>query len=352
MKKTLSILAMAAAVLCSCDKNADCLPCQENQENQEMATLNVSLNFDDEPATRAAYTTAQDYEKAVNDVQILVFDSAGKINIYKDAGTSTSNISISTTAGTKTVWAVVNGPDLSSIATLSALQAKTVDLADNSVTKTEGFVMAGSASCTLTASGATAAVTVSRLVSRVALRTVTNSLAAGYGALKIDHVTLANVVGNQNLAGSAAIATWYNKMGRKDGGAQADIIDGSTNKASCPTLTFAAPAASVNNGASHTPSTPYLFYCYPNSTSTDATGWASTFSARKTRLVVAATISGTKYYYPVVISTPERNKAYTVDLTITGLGSTDPDEPVSKGSITASVTVKDWVGGTEYSEVI
>ena len=353
MKKTFSILALAAAVLCSCDKNADCVPCQKAEENQEPATLSVSLGFDD-PETRAvtAYTTAQDYEKAVNSVQILVFDASGKINMYKDAGTTVSDIQLSTTAGQKTVWAVVNGPDLSAVANLSALQAKAVDLADNSLTKTEGFVMAGSTSCTVSATGGTAAVTVSRLVSRVALQKVTNSLPSGYGALKIDNVTLINVVGNQNLAGNASIATWYNKMGRKDGGAQADIIDGSTNKASCPSLTFAAPAATVNNGAAHTPATPHLFYCYPNATSADANGWVSSFTARKTRLVVAATISGTKYYYPVTINTPERNKAYTVELTITGLGSTDPDQPVSKGAITASVTVQGWQTGATYEETI
>ena len=353
MKKTFSILALAAAVLCSCDKNADCVPCQKAEENQEPATLSVSLGFDD-PETRAvtAYTTAQDYEKAVNSVQILVFDASGKINMYKDAGTTVSDIQLSTTAGQKTVWAVVNGPDLSAVANLSALQAKAVDLADNSLTKTEGFVMAGSTSCTVSATGGTAAVTVSRLVSRVALQKVTNSLPSGYGALKIDNVTLINVVGNQNLAGNASISTWYNKMGRKDGGAQADIIDGSTNKASCPSLTFAAPAATVNNGAAHTPATPHLFYCYPNATSADANGWVSSFTARKTRLVVAATISGTRYYYPVTINTPERNKAYTVELTITGLGSTDPDQPVSKGAITASVTVQGWQTGATYEETI
>lgn len=354
MKKTFSILALAAAVLCSCDKNADCVPCQKAEENQEPATLSVSLGFDDEPQTRAvtAYTTVQDYEQAVNSVQILVFDASGKINMYKDAGTAVSDIQLSTTAGQKTVWAVVNGPDLSAVASLSALQTKAVDLADNSLTKTEGFVMAGSTSCTVSATGGTAAVTVSRLVSRVALQKVTNSLPSGYGALKIDNVTLINVVGNQNLAGNASISTWYNKMGRKDGGAQADIIDGSTNKASCPSLTFVAPAATVNNGAAHTPATPHLFYCYPNATSADANGWVSSFTARKTRLVVAATISGTRYYYPVTINTPERNKAYTVELTITGLGSTDPDQPVSKGAITASVTVQEWLPGTTYEETI
>ena len=44
--------------------------------------LNVSLAFEDESETKAvtAYTAAQEYEKAVNSVQVLVFDESGKIN--------------------------------------------------------------------------------------------------------------------------------------------------------------------------------------------------------------------------------------------------------------------------------
>ena len=351
MKKTLFIMAAIAAMACSCDKNSDCEPCQEAQTK---ATLNVSLDFEDEPQTRAtSYVTAQTYETKVNDVQVLVFDSTGALNAYVDADTKTSGISISTTAGSKTVWAVVNGPNLSSITTLSALQSTAVDLGANSTTETTGFVMAGSTTCTVGSSAATASVAVKRLVARVALQKINNSLPASYGALTVNNVTLINVVGNQNLAGSASISTWYNKMGRKkDATATGQIIDGSTYVAEIPTLTFKSVGTSVANGGSLTPTTPYLFYCYPNSTSTDATGWSSSFTARKTRLVVAATIGGTKYYYPVVIDTPARNTAYTVELTITGLGSTDPDKPVQKGSITASVTVEGWASGAVYNETI
>ena len=351
MKKTLFIMAAVAAMACSCDKDADCEPCQEAQTK---ATLNVSLDFEDEPQTRAtSYVAAQTYETKVNDVQVLVFDSTGALNAYVDADTKTSGISISTTAGSKTVWAVVNGPNLSSITTLSALQSTAVDLGANSTTETTGFVMAGSTTCTVGSSAATASVAVKRLVARVALQKINNSLPASYGALTVNNVTLINVVGNQNLAGSASISTWYNKMGRKkDATATGQIIDGSTYVAEIPTLTFKSVGTSVANGGSLTPTTPYLFYCYPNSTSTDATGWSSSFTARKTRLVVAATIGGTKYYYPVVIDTPARNTAYTVELTITGLGSTDPDKPVQKGSITASVTVEGWASGAVYNETI
>ena len=352
MKKTLLLMAAIAAMACSCDKDSDCIPCQ-NKEQKE-ATLKVNLGFEDDMQTKAtAYVTAQPYETAINDVQVLVFDSSGALNAYVDADTKTSGINIKTTTGSKTICAVVSGPDLSSVTTIPELNAKTIDLGDNSITSTAGFVMAGSTSCNVTTSSQNVNVTVKRFVSRVALQKVNNALPASYGAMTINNVTLINVVGNQNLAGAATASTWYNKMGRKDGSTTSShIIDGSTYLASHPTLTFKSVESSVANGVSHTPSTPYLFYTFPNSTITDVCGWVSPFTARKTRLVVAATISGKKYFYPVVIDTPIRNYAYTVELTITGLGSTDPDKPVSKGAINASVTVEGWATGSIYDETI
>ena len=350
MKKGIFIMTAIAAIACSCEPEKDCLPCQE----ENTATLNVSLDFEDDNHTKAtSYVTSQTYETAVNNVQVLVFDSTGALNAYVDADKSVTGITINTTAGIKTVWAVVNGPDLSSVTTVSGLSAMAIDLGDNSTTASAGFVMAGSTTCTVSSSTATASISVRRFVARVALAKVSNSLPDSYGSLTVNSVALINVVGNQNLAGAATPSTWYNKMGRKDGAtASSQIIDGSSYLASCPTLTFKSISSSVANGSSLTPSTPYLLYCYPNSTSTDAEGWSSSFTARKTRLVVTATISGTKYYYPIVIDAPTRNTAYTVELTITGLGSTDPDKPVVKGSINASVTVQGWSAGAVYEETI
>ena len=350
MKKGIFIMTAIAAIACSCEPEKDCLPCQE----AKTATLNVSLDFEDDNHTKAtSYVTSQTYETAVNNVQVLVFDSTGALNAYVDADKSVTGITINTTAGSKTIWAVVNGPDLSSVTTVSGLSAMAIDLGDNSTIASAGFVMAGSTTCTVSSSTATASISVRRFVARVALAKVSNSLPDSYGSLTVNSVALINVVGNQNLAGAATPSTWYNKMGRKDGAtASSQIIDGSSYLASCPTLTFKSISSSVANGSSLTPSTPYLLYCYPNSTSTDAEGWSSSFTARKTRLVVTATISGTKYYYPIVIDAPTRNTAYTVELTITGLGSTDPDKPVVKGSINASVTVQGWSAGAVYEETI
>lgn len=353
--KFISILA-ACAALAACNKEP--VSVTPNVEPEGEGIIAFSIDAEQAPMTKAvtAYTTAQTYESQVNKVQIFVFGSDGAINFYQNLGNKTSG-SISTTAGAKTVWAVVNGPDLSTIGKLSDLQATAVELSANSTTAATGFVMAGNGSVTVT-NGATAncAITVSRLVSRVALVNVVNKLPSSYGALTIDRVFLANVVGNQNIAGNAAASTWFNKEGRADESTRnaSHIIDGSTYKASCEALTYKGVAQSVANGATHTPSTPYLFYSFPNGSTTAPTGFKSTFAAQRSVLVVAATVSGKQYYYPVVLddATLDRNKTYTVGLTITGLGSEDPNQPVVKGSISASITVSGWTAGVTYDETI
>jgi len=353
MKKTFLIMAAVAAMVCSCDKDGDCVPCQKEEEQEQKAALRVSLNLEGDPQTRATnYVTAQAYETAVNDVQIFVFDSKGALATYLDADTKTSDITINTIYGQKTVYAVVNGPDLSGITTQDALEHTAVDLGANSTTTSKGFVMVGSNACNVSGTTATVSISVKRLVARVALQKITNSLPDSYGSLTVNSVMLINVAGNQNLECTASISTWYNKMGRKDGASATQIIDGTTNLASHPTLTFMSVGKSVENGGSLAPATPYLFYTYQNNSTSEGNGWSNTFSARKTRLVVTATIGGTKYYYPVSISNPQRNTAHTVELTITGLGSTDPDILVQKGAITATVTVDPWQNGAVYNETI
>ena len=357
MKKTIIAMAAACAALAACSKEQTLAPVTPSEEGTGQITFTVA---GDEPAeTRAvtAYTTAQTDESQVKKVQVFVFGSDGAINFYQNLGTATSG-SISTTAGTKTVWAVVNGPDLSTIGTLSALQATAVDLSANSTTASTGFVMAGSSTVSVSnGSTASCAITVSRLVSRVALSTVVNKLPESYGAITIDRVFLCNVVGNQNLAGNAAVSTWYNKNGRADESTRntAHIIDGSTYKASCETLTYKGVSQSVANGATlNKEENPYLFYAFPNSSTTAPSGFQSTFAAQRSVLTVVATISGKTYYYPVVLdnATLERNKSYTVGLTITGLGSDDPNKTVEKGNLTASITVSGWTAGANYDETI
>ncbi len=353
MKKAITILAaIASLAFCSCVKENNL-----KDEDSDKGSLIVNVGLKGEPETKAptAYTGSLSYEKKVNKVQILVFDSKGRLNNYIDSGTATSSIKIETSIGAKEIWAVVNGPSLDEILTLDELKTKAIDLSINSTTESEGFIMSGHISTTVSAAANNElSITVERHTARVALQKVTNSLPKAYKQIRIKNVMLTNLVGNQNIEGSASAETWYNQMGRVTGtSVQDQIINGSVSKeASCPSLTFHSIESDLTNSSVLNPSTPYLLYAYPNKTATDVTGWSGTFSPRKTRLVVSVEIEGLTYYYPMTLESFNRNTAYTVELVITGLGSEDPDSPVVKGSCSATIKVADWVSGSSYEEKI
>lgn len=353
MKKIVTMLA-AVAALVSCTERGLETPAVGPEE--DVCSLSIAVDTENESGTKApaAYTASKDYESAVKKVQIFVFDSDGKLNAYVNAGTSlTATIDVS--YGTKDVWAVVNGEDLGSITSKTGLLSHTVSLGTNSTDVSKGFVMAGNASVTLSGPTASAPITVSRLVSRVALVSVRNEMPAAYGSISVVNAFLANVVGNENIAGNASPSIWYNMEGRSDTTprAAANIINGGTYAASEAALTYKQIGQSVSSGTTHdVSSSPYLVYAYKNSSAVAPSGFHSTFSAQKTALIVTIVISGTTYYYPVVMDSLERNKSYTVALTLKGLGSEDPDTPIQKGAISAAVTVAGWTSGAVYDENI
>lgn len=340
------------AFLASCSKENVPSP----SENSGEIVFNIEGLGDYGTKATSSYTESQTYEKKVNRVQLLVFGDGGRLDAYKNLGESTSG-SVSTVTGTKSVWAVINGPDLSSIGSRTALETKAVDLSANSTDAASGFIIAGNASVEVkpgTPSSCT--IYASRLTARVSLSGITNNLPATYGSIKIKNVFLSNVVGNQNLSGGAQPSTWYNRNGRTDGSGRSEttIINGSTHSASCPSLTFHDCGQSISKGASFEPGTPYLFYTYPNASTAAPSGYQQTFNAQRTVLVITAEIAGSTYYYPVTLDKAalERNKSYNVNLSITGIGSSDPNTPVSKNSMNASIQVLEWVNGVSYDEVI
>ena len=293
-----------------------------------------------------SYTEAKDGEKKVNKLQVLVFDSQGVLNAYISQTSLTG--SITTTLGAKKIWAVVNGPDLNKVLTESELKATALTLGSNAA---DSFVMTGSAEHTVTAGNSSCNITVSRLVSRISLDSVTNNMPEALGELKIQGVYLSNVVGNQNMAGSAAATTWYNQEGRKDENplVKEHIIDGKTYMASVPALTYNGSALNIAHGVTNKTQGSWLFYTYPNTNLSGIKGFNSAFQAQSTALVVIATVNGKTQYYPVVLN---RNKSYSVDLTVTGLGSDDPNTKIEKGSATFSVTVEEWGNGASYTETL
>ena len=348
---------LAAAALCAALASCNVAPLEEEGSSTLSGTINLSIAPEGNLPTKAvnAYTTALDYEETVGKVQVFVFDSDGSVNYYNNLGTSMSE-SINTTQGEKSVWAIINGPNLGSITTLSALKEVTVDLSANSKNMGTGFVMVGSNTCTVGTSATTCNITVRRLAARVALVSVKNQLPSGYGSLTINRVFLNNVVGIQNLEGTAAASAWYNKEGRADETTRVSdhIIDGSSYQASCPTLTFKAVGQNVASNGTYTPTSPDVFYCYANDATAAPNGFTNPFAAQRTVLVVDASIGNRNYYYPVVLDDAVivRNTTYTVAVTVTGLGSDDPNKPVQKGSLNFNISAAGWESGAVYEETI
>ena len=268
--------------------------------------------------TKSTTITAED-EVKVNNLQVFVFrgDALDAYGVADNAST----VTVSCTKGNREVFAVVNAPDLKDIATKTDLLAAKSALSDNDESN---FVMIGKTNADLP-SELPVNVEVDRIVSKVVLKTVNRAFtSAALAALNfsIDEIFITNVAGDVNYGLTDNPLEWYNKM------------DYNLEMAM---FTHDAPAASVVNEEAY--STQHTFYCYPNKAAdSDATSW----SPRRTRLVLKTTLGTDTYYYPVTLPELENNKSYELELTITRPGSDNADMPVSFEDCAFEITVKPW----------
>ena len=323
MRKCIYLAALAAMTLVSCNEKTIDLP----QSADGMAELEVSV-----PVAKTKVSGTPSGEDKVSNLQIFVFDKqSGALEAYGSADAST--LKLTCLPGNKDIVALVNAPSQSGIATLSELQSKTSKLSENSTGK---LVMSGQLTKELAASSNSVTINVSRLAAKVTLLSVKNQMtleANRNKAFVVTAVYLINVAGDRTYLTSSAPGSWYNKMKYETGS---------------PSFLYDSPKATLAYGKTY--STQHYFYCYPNPTSTDANG--GTWSARKTRLVVEATLGGETCYYPVTLADVAQNTEYTVSLTVTRPGSSSPDIPVSTNEATFTVTVQDWKDGSDYVETI
>lgn len=350
-KKLLFGWAAAAAVVLAGACNQLPQPAPET----ETGTLTVRPVFEGQAvATRGAVTTQVGNETALNNIQMLLFDANGHLEHYAVFDEEESEIVFSHRAGTFKAWVIANGPDYSDCLTEAALCARKIDLATYNNPAT-GFVMAGSTNCTVVAGEMNdCIVDLSRLVSRITLKSITSMLPVAYGTITVDYVLLENVVSSYNLNGQWENQGWYNPMGRKTENplVQAHIVNPPTYPADQPQITYHTLGDQNEFNQEDSYSTPLRFYAYPNATDTDHTGFTTTFSPRYTRLVIKATIDESVYYYPISIPALARNKAYDISVTLVGLGSNDPDLPVAKGTYDIAVSIDPWLDGGVINESI
>lgn len=312
--KKIFVPVLAVLALASCQKSYF-----ESGKRPEAVSETVDLTVSiPEVQTKLTDISGED---AVQNLQVYVFNTSGNIEKY---GTDEGNhVTLTCTTGDKKIAALVNAAPLQ-VSTLSELQNAKSQLEQNAKGK---LVMAGCKDEILTTS-TTVTVAVTRLAAKIVLKSIKTDFSLA------QHKTLPFVVNNiyvQNVSGEcaymadlASTGLWYNKA---------------KLEADCPAfLADKGLGMSLNNGETY--STAHSFYCYQNTTATDSR--SETWSPRFTRLVVEATLGGVTYYYPKTFTEIRKNTVYTVNLTVTQPGTTNPDDNDFKINEGFEVEINPW----------
>jgi len=298
----------------------------------EKIRIVVDVEGSGTPGTRVTGVTSNSSssEAKVNSLQIFVFNGEQLDGYGSSSGSLTATVSC--TAGTRDIWAVVNAPALASVSTKTQLLATVSDLA----AEISNFQMIGSKSETLRKDG-NVRITVNRLAARVVLKGIKNALAnaAQAASFKVLSVYLTNVAGDVDLGHSSSytVSKWYNRRGYQSANNLGSFTYDTVNKA-------------IASGDSDTEA--HYFYSMPNA---NATAVGGPWTPRAARLVIKAEIAGVVYDYPITLPALESNKSYEISLvTITRPGNPDDgNEPGSNDDIDEEKPVEGFDQGFEIT---
>ena len=315
MKAKLLYAAAAFAAVCTVSCRKDIVV-----NDSISATGTTELTVGISGTLTKSSTITDDDEIKVNTLQIFVF-RGDALDAYASAE-NVKEVTLNCTNGERTVYALVNAPDMSTISSRSALLASRSNLNNY---PDHGFEMIGSKDITLPQTSSVT-VDVSRIVSRIVLKKVTRNFTSKALAdleFKIDEVYILNVAGDVNYGLDGDPESWHNAR-RYDG--------------TLPEITYDDSDAGIVND-NYCPLN-YRYYAYPND-SEDST--KDEWCPRRTRLVLKTTLGGKVYYYPITLPELEPNKSYEIEnLTITRPGSDNPDIPVTFQDATFEINVLPW----------
>lgn len=367
MKKThfISIVAILAAFCAvSCNKNhsgSDSLP---EQQEASYGNVRISLNTSGDQATKVLSASAA--ETRINSVQVFIFNKASgkrETDRFENiSGTVSDSYSMTLTSltGEKVVWAVVNSPRITNVATLDALKQKVSDLGENSATNLlmSGFnenVLVRETNANVSSQQdvvTDASINVFRLGARISLNAVTvdfSNTDLENASFTVTGLYLKNVVGKTRIDGSGIdltqAANWYNMSNQAAVTSAPAVIQA---------ITKDMPLTVNCNSSGSATAIGYSWYVYPNTTtSAQDTNAAGASVPRSTRLVIKAHLGGASVggtlnedtYYVFTIPEIKRNNAYNITslkITMRGKPDDNSDEPTNSGQVRATITVQDW----------
>lgn len=331
MEKILFIMAMAA-VMCSCSKETDATIAGELMES----VLYVNLSAPDGTRAMGNGHGIQREDNNIQTLEVFVFrineggPDDGVLDGYRkftaaELGDLT-NLEVHTTTGNKMIYAVANShrANWKGINTRALFEQQTAMLADENL---KSFIMAGGTQAQLQIAS-TVSFTIKRLVARVQVNSIRTAFKDGpYEGMKLKNVKayLLHAQAEKLIFdGSGDNLRVYNRGEAMPEDSDACVMEGMIYD---DFGTDISDAGYVD---------PHYFYCFEN-------GFEEETDEKKfTRIVIEGELDGTVYYYPVKLDDVKRNCCYSVDVTVKRPGSTRPDSDVEKGTLSATVSVKDW----------
>lgn len=276
----------------------------------------------------------------INTVDLLVFRKGdGFLESYSRAEGNSVTTSV-TTGFTYVYYVIANAPQnvLDRCVCEADFHKSVWSLADMA----NGTAMVGSGEKRLE-DNETVVVGLDRLLSKVTLEGITPSfLEHGFkdASVRLERVFLINVNGSCPYDSSAtAGAVWYNRLGMES---LPSVISDCLVSDSGRALSGSGKVTEA-----------FSFLCCPNPVGNGVTSLTEpSWSVRNTRLVIEISIDGVPNYYPIDIPSMSRNTNYIVrDAVLLGPGSSSPDIPVSRVSLSFSITVNQWMEDEEKNIV-
>lgn len=308
--RKINLFLAAALTVGACTPKSETIPVVS-----EDAQLSLEVSV---PSVRTKATGGDD--SSVNCFQVFVYRTDGTLEVSAYGTENEQTVKVS--QGAKTIAVLANHEKISSNLSFSALKALTLDLGENGASS---VLMYGTEDV-LVNQDTSVEVEISRLVARIEVDKVTNGIEMDQYKglpLTVKSIFLTNVVGTRTVEGAASTPVWLNRM---------------SNQNDLPALLCDKPEASIAAGSSY--SAEHHFYCFPNSAA-EADG--ATWSPRPTRLVVELQLGDEQWFYPVSIPSVMANKCYVIsDMTVTRIGTKNPDEVLEFNSLTFTIKVKDW----------
>lgn len=335
--RTFIIAALAAFTLASCNKVETPEAGSAPEARMTFSIAGVQTKAVGTVPGSAVYQSAD--ESKVNNLQVIVFNG-GTVDGYASADAST--VTVRCTAGARKAYAIVNGPDASSITSESALLALTSTLKNEA----SNFVMVGDASVTVE-NGGNYSIDVDRIAAKVVVRKIKNSLSSGKSII-VKRVLVTNV------------ATRFNFGHDTYASAEADFVNKGGYQPSSNLGSFTQDVdltQNVANGSTY--EADHYYYAYPNNY--EQKNHAAAWTPKRTMLLIQVEVEGSLYDYPITLPVLESNKMYVIDqVEFTRLGNPDdgniggPDEedPINGISASFSINVIDWTVVTVPNQTI